>query len=606
MHNTRVEKCLLDALDWPSPASLSPPTPQAKERGRAKRGKDMKSSTPATSSHTNDRASLLARIAALELENKLLREALAQPSRPSRVADAQDALGDPSAKNNGVYFDGFRTRLNTAEDCVTIVATGESSIPLVTEDTTDEIAGDFGPRPVRVSRSRSADVCPGDCSSQVYFPLGDRKINRFLSLQAIDIDSSEDEFVPAEWDVDQEDETKKSISRSMSVLEPSKKDKVEPIRERRRLSDHKLRHNNDTTSRAVELFMSLNSLNKMLSTETVRSFDDSSEPRQSFQQFFLFSVDPNIVRKDSDWVHSGTAFLDPIVLRSANCIDYYPRGIRSSMSTDELSMFCLLGGLKIWLIPSAARSVGVARLKKSHDYKVLAFTDMNGMTNHGVAITVLEEIDATQSGYESFVNEVQTQQQRRLATRKIALWWRTLLNKKVNIEAPTSKGSNRSSQGSEVKKQLKSSFGPKLKKILGIMSDSDASRITRQKKEKQDLSKSFKQTHDLDISKNCDKAKKRGNESFHPKKKARSSEVTCLVEKCYVMIGGKQSEQFLQFRSLRHLIEMESKGGKDEAVSYRNVENNQTDYTIVNQEALRHKFLSVVQTRMCLNPIQAR
>ncbi len=65
-----------------------------------------------------------------------------------------------------------------------------------------------------------------------------------------------------------------------------------------------------------------------------------------------------------------------------------------------------------------------------------------------------------------------------------------------------------------------------------------------------------------------------------------------------------------------------------------NSDNNQKDYTIVNQETLRHKFLSVVKTvryldvvakirksnelminilpdflspkRMCLNPIQAR
>jgi hypothetical protein len=119
--------------------------------------------------------------------------------------------------------------------------------------------------------------------------------------------------------------------------------------------------------------MSLNSLNKMLSLETMRRFDDSSEKCQSFQQFFLFSVDPNRVRKDSDWVlNSGTAFLDPIVLRCADCIDHYPRGIQNGMSTDELSMFCLLEGLKVWLIPRAACSGGVARLKKRHDYKVLA------------------------------------------------------------------------------------------------------------------------------------------------------------------------------------------------------------------------------------------
>jgi hypothetical protein len=184
---------------------------------------------------------------------------------------------------------------------------------------------------------------------------------------------------------------------------------------------------------------------------------------------------------------------------------------------------------------------------------------MNGMTNHGVAITVLEEVDTTRSGYEGFVKEVQTQQRRRLAARNIALWWRRFLNKKFNVKTHTSKGLNNSAHSYEAKKEVKSSFGPRLKKMLGLISDSDRLRSSRQRKEQQELPKSLKQTRSLDVSQNSAQANQRGKESSDRMEKASSSGVTCLVEKCFVMIGGKQSEQFLQFRSLRHLIEMESK-----------------------------------------------
>ncbi|KAL7519749.1 hypothetical protein ACHAWX_004507 [Stephanocyclus meneghinianus] len=519
----------------------------------------MNSSTPTTNSHLNDRASLLARIAALELENRLLREAFAKPTIPSFDADAQDAAEDMNVKNNGIYFDGIRSRLNTAEDCAAKMAAGGSSTPLEAKDLANEEAGGFGSRPNIFSRSRSADVYSGACGSQVYFPLGEKKINRFASLQAIDVDSDECDFFPAKFDLDQEDEIKKDISRSMPVMDISfSSDEMEASREKRRLSEHKMRQRTHTASRAIELFMSLNSLNKMLSQETMRSFDDSSETRQSFQQFFLFSVDPNIVRKNSDWdLSSGSAFLDPIVMRCADCIDHYPRGIRSGMSTDDLSMFCLLEGLKIWLIPRAACSGDVARLKKRHDYKVLAFTDINGMTNHGVAITVLEEVDTTISGYEGFVKEAQTQQHRRLAARKIARWWKLSLDNKVNVKTPTSKGLNNSVHSYEAKKEVKSSFGPKLKKMLGLIGDSDRLRSSRQRKEHQELPKSLKQKRSLDVSQSSAQASRRGKESSDRMESASTSGVTCLVEKCFVMIGGKQSEQFLQFRSLRHLIEME-------------------------------------------------
>jgi hypothetical protein len=50
-----------------------------------------------------------------------------------------------------------------------------------------------------------------------------------------------------------------------------------------------------------------------------------------------------------------------------------------------------------------------------------------------------------------------------------------------------------------------------------------------------------------------------GQESFNHMLDATKSGEKCMVQKCYVVMGGEKSEQFLQFRSLQHLIMMESK-----------------------------------------------
>jgi hypothetical protein len=50
-----------------------------------------------------------------------------------------------------------------------------------------------------------------------------------------------------------------------------------------------------------------------------------------------------------------------------------------------------------------------------------------------------------------------------------------------------------------------------------------------------------------------------GQESYNHMLDATKSGEKCMVQKCYVMVGGERSEQFLQFRLLQHLIKMEFK-----------------------------------------------
>lgn len=56
-----------------------------------------------------------------------------------------------------------------------------------------------------------------------------------------------------------------------------------------------------------------------------------------------------------------------------------------------------------------------------------------------------------------------------------------------------------------------------------------------------------------------DKVIQRGQESYAYIANTKKMGDRCMVQRCYVMMGGLESEQYLQFRSLRHLVEMESR-----------------------------------------------
>lgn len=178
---------------------------------------------------------------------------------------------------------------------------------------------------------------------------------------------------------------------------------------------------------------------------------------------------------------------------------------------------------------------------------LLQLTDGNGVYNGGIAITVWEEINSSQHGYIDFIKEVRCQRRRRLAARSIARFLRYC---KTRI------GAINKMHGFQYQDKVKSKrfFGKSNAKSSMTSSASNALR-SKLKRAKYHLSpenrESFEQYPDVII--------RLGEESYNFMQDAAELGERCIVQKCYVMMGGEKSEQFLQFRSLQHLVKMDSK-----------------------------------------------
>jgi hypothetical protein len=294
----------------------------------------MASSTPTTATTSTDHASLLARISALEQENKLLRESLKK-----QQSDAPDT--------SKIYFDGFRTRLDTEDN----ESWANAAVDLPES-----------PHSLNMSRSYTDGVC---------FNLD--KSNRFASLQ-LDMNDMSLEDIDLESEHDEEvDHWKrvKSVTQSVRCFNRMASSKSLP-EQQERYTATSLR--SETISRAVELRKTLNVLHTMLTHKTMKSFDSSSDvQKQCFAVFYLLSVNLGGARQPSDWIERGCRFLDPLILQYGDCVDQYPMNVKGGMSTNELSMFCLLGGLKIKLVPKVVEKLG---WMEEIDYKVLVVSVM--------------------------------------------------------------------------------------------------------------------------------------------------------------------------------------------------------------------------------------
>ena len=173
----------------------------------------------------------------------------------------------------------------------------------------------------------------------------------------------------------------------------------------------------------------------------------------------------------------------------------------------------------------------------------MQFTDGEGLSNHGVAITVWEEIDATKSGYDAFVNAVREHRNRRLAARQIAKAWKYY---KKHINATLKEDDHH--ENGKVKRFFRTSVNK-----------------TPRNCPKNNLRHALKRTdvrHTIDkgsLTPYPDAVIQSGEESYSFMMQAAERGEMCVVQKCYVMLGGQQSEQFLQFRALKHLVQMESK-----------------------------------------------
>lgn len=357
-----------------------------------------------SSSTDTDHASLLARIAALELENKLLRESIDKKQPSPGSVDSNHA---PDTK---IYFDGLRCSRFDADAAAESLA-GSLFIPIDESSTSpfdrpkSSLSQSLSVRRSLLEQSltansnrmlsrslRDLNLNANVLEDEVCFHLDES--NRFSSLrngingpfdrlyQEDDSKAEEDTVTPNNNNNDTtSNNPRKIISASQSMpLDSSSADSERRFTDMNQLTA-------GTISRAMELQKTIHVLNQLLVRKT-KSFgssvvDGGGSSRRAFSRFYLLSADSSVVtRKSDDWNNerSGRTYLDPIVLRYADCVDRYPAVVdnnlkssnRHAMSTNELSIFCLLDGLKIRLIPGVVEKLD---WMDEVDYKVLVVSN---------------------------------------------------------------------------------------------------------------------------------------------------------------------------------------------------------------------------------------
>ena len=390
---------------------------------------------------------------------------------------------------------------------------------------------------------------------------------------------------------------------------------------------------------------------RMLIEPTAQATSDLSHQNSAFDQFFLFSV--NVSNCEiQDRLDRGVKYLDPFILKSAGCVDEYPCHLTGdNFAPEDLSAFCVGDGLKIRLIPKYAAT----RLKwtgpDADQYKLLAFTDGNGMTTHGVAITVASIVSTSEPGYHNFIRNLQLHRAQHRATNTILGCWRSYLagrkNDEVSLNAipemsqkSTRMGYKRATIDNGVRSQrsksgfkrasldhgsgyqrasLGSGNGNRRRRDArfrsSLTSSIKASATTLKKKipkKPKPFKKKGKAVDDAivesarfetmsssDYSELCfeseieeelprppsERARELGRESYKVMQLASSMGDLLVVEKCYVLIGGEQSEQYLKMKALSELVKLERESSK--------------------QETSRHKHLSMIKSSMVLSPSDA-
>ena len=217
------------------------------------------------------------------------------------------------------------------------------------------------------------------------------------------------------------------------------------------------------------------------------------------------------------------------------------------------------------------------------------------MSNHGVAITVWDEINSSQDGYEAFKKEVQLQRIRRFSATCITRWWK---HHKASLDRDSVDTSNTQSHDTgKAKRFFKTSLNKNARSTVLSSGKSLRSKLKR-------TAISLGLEHKESFQPYPERVIKLGQESYNSMQTTAVLGERIMVQKCYILLGGDQSEQFLQFRSLQHLVGMESK------VCFASLVTRQSNICaqlivrcMISQlkrtqgrETSRHKFLDAVQS----------
>lgn len=535
-----------------------------------------------------DVSALLARIAALEKENKQLREQqqLASATSLSRYVSGANNDGERHRRWSNVYFDGFKTRVDDNDDD-----------ELLSDEAGEQNASCI---PIDEEHNVEESTCTGaDSRSSLpsaHFTLGE---NRYMKR----VNERVQEIIKTSKNSEEKNNDDNSIglrrAKSESDLHISSEGDDVDVSEGERHSS--VSDKTFPIPRGVQLFMRIHSMNKKFTTRSsLRVASSESQGPLLYDQFALLSLDPTDsgrLSKLSSWSDNGSRFLDSFVLKTAHCIDSYPIQLKGEgFAPEDLSAFCCLDGVNVRLMPIAAVA-GAMRIGNwfKDDHKLLAFTDGLGLTTYGVAMTVYREMSVDEEGYNQLLTCLLDRRRMRAAACLIIRWWRSYANMKVrradidrSIQSKNSRPQLSPKLSSKMKNMVQSSrregrnrregsalsqsFQGGMKKISVGMKKITRVRNVRSSPDENDIEadsnlvalpdtpsiideqSSFTETNSISKT-----TRHLAKESFDLMVSERDA---IFVQQCYVMIGGNQSEQFLQLRLLKHLIEMEMKVSK--------------------------------------------
>ncbi|KAL7435653.1 hypothetical protein ACHAXM_004867 [Skeletonema potamos] len=592
---------------------------------------------------SNDVPALLARIAALESENKQLREQ--QRRIISSTSLSQSSPDRRKRRSCGVYFDGFKT--------------------LVEDDdpTDDEVRKAF----IAYSRRWRRSSAISSDKDKIYNYAGNWP-NAYQNESGTHFTLGENRYTKRSSE-EIEEIIKATMFSSNRSSDKSERDDVNPrlsIEGRRTMSEGGLLSTSDhlesgqerhfsvdynkipvfEVPKGVELFLRIHALSKKFSSRASFSAGNLIKPPQErllYDQFAILSIDPSC---SYQWFDKGSRFLDAFVLNTAHCIDCYPTQPGEGFAPEELSTFCCLDGINARLMPQTAASGAMALDLFADEHKLLAFTDGNGLHSFGIAITVYQEVSADVKGYDDLLKYLQNRRRKRSAVSLITRWWRSHAKKiggpgSVDATKQTKKSMSQKSpklshrvknlvstplqhrrKGSEGSK-FSHTFQSGMKKIKNRMtkrvsfsgpslSDSDnvksspghmsSPEIASVHEPPRCLRNVERPSWSSDIKDDVTIVAESTSSSISNETRVFAKESfdlmiaerdVILAQKCYVMIGGDQGEQFLQLRLLKHLIEIERHK------SDSNLE------LLPKDEIIRHKYLQGI-SRIHLSKKQAR
>eukprot|EP00546_Thalassionema_frauenfeldii_P022040 CAMPEP_0178898686 /NCGR_PEP_ID=MMETSP0786-20121207/2479_1 /TAXON_ID=186022 /ORGANISM="Thalassionema frauenfeldii, Strain CCMP 1798" /LENGTH=1151 /DNA_ID=CAMNT_0020569453 /DNA_START=87 /DNA_END=3539 /DNA_ORIENTATION=+ len=170
------------------------------------------------------------------------------------------------------------------------------------------------------------------------------------------------------------------------------------------------------------------------------SFETLCAP--SFSQFAMLQIQPEqLLLLENEYLYSdgGPAHLDCFLLnQELEFGDHF--AVDSSQPVDAASVgsLCLPDGLRVRYIPRAglqgARRMGLVGPNGDRCH-VIVFTNAQGTTDHGVAITIEWEMNLTRKEKQGLSEAIYKRRKRRRAARKIQNYWRNSINNRILSEA---------------------------------------------------------------------------------------------------------------------------------------------------------------------------